>query len=313
MSPQRTAHDGPAVTAEATAGRRAASWLLGIAIAVALLSGCSSEATEEIKRLALPERASDRGTDVAQLWGGAWLAAAIVGVFVWGLILWVVVRYRRRDEDEVPTQNRYNLPIEVLYTVAPLIVIGVLFFFTVETQNDELAGSYGLSPDIAGVIPASAQTEDGHHIEVVGQKWAWTFNYLDEPSLGGSTDVFDIGTPEQLTELYLAVDEPVTFTLISPDVIHSFWIPEFYFKLDVIPGKENTFTMTPTREGTYRGRCAELCGIYHSRMLFDVNIVSLEEYEAHLADLEAAGQVGAPSGGSYAYTIVGSDEDGGAQ
>jgi len=273
-----------------------------------VVAGCSSEDTRQIERLALPEPASDRANAVTELWGGAWLAAAIVGVFVWGLILWAVFRYRRRDDDEVPVQNRYNLPIEVLYTIAPLIVIAVLFFFTVETQREVTAGAYRSTPELTGgVDPASAAAGASHQIRVVGQKWAWTFSYINEPALGGDTSVFDIGTPAELTNLYLPVNEEVTFTLTSPDVIHSFWVPEFIFKLDVIPGKENSFTLTPTREGIFRGRCAELCGVYHSRMLFDVHIVSRAEYDQHLADLEAAGQVGVPQGGDYSYTIVGSE------
>ena len=278
--------------------------------ALLALAGCSQEDEEQIARLALPEPASDRAVSIGELWNGAWLAAAVIGVFVWGLIVWAVIRYRRRDEDHVPVQNRYNLPIEVLYSVAPLIVIAVLFYYTVVVQREVLNGC--TTPDLAGssVEGASAAAGDDHQIQVVAQKWAWTFSYLDEPALGGETDVFDIGNPEQFTDLYLPVGEPVTFTLRSPDVVHSFWIPEFYFKLDVIPGKENCFTATPTREGTFRSRCAEFCGTYHPRMLFDVHIVSPEAYEQHLQDLEAAGQIGAPTGAEYSYTSAGTDEEG---
>lgn len=295
-------------------GVRAALLLLCLA-GVAVLAGCSKQDTAQIKRLGLPESASDRAEYTKDLWNGAWLAAAIVGVFVWGLILWAVVRYRRRDEDEVPTQTRYNLPIEVLYTIAPLIVIAALFFFTVDTQRLVTAGAYQSNPELPGQGLAGSPVADGagHQILVVGQKWAWTFSYIHEPALGGDTDVYDVGTPEEFTDLYLPVDEPVTFTLTSPDVIHSFWIPEFYFKLDDIPGKENSFTMTPTREGTFLGRCAELCGVYHSRMLFNVHIVSPEDYEQHLSDLEAAGQIGAPAGNDYSYTIAGTEDEGDAR
>jgi len=108
----------------------------------------------------------------------------------------------------------------------------------------------------------------------------------------------------------------VKFELISPDVIHSFWVPEFYFKMDVVPGKipgkdgNNSFTMTPNREGTFTGRCAELCGVYHTRMLFKVKVVSAEEYKAHLADLEAAGQVGKPKGSTTSETVAGLEGSG---
>jgi cytochrome c oxidase subunit 2 len=284
--------------------------MVGLA-AAGLLTGCSQEDQDQIARLALPEPASDRAVEIGELWNGAWLAAGIIGVFVWGLIIWAVVRYRRRDDEQVPVQNRYNLPIEVLYSVAPLIVIAVLFYYTVVVQREVLQGC-GSNPDYAGssVEGASAAAGEGHQVQVVAQKWAWTFSYLDEPALGGETDVFDIGNPEEFTELYLPVGEEVTFTLLSPDVVHSFFIPEFYFKLDVIPGKENCFTATPTREGTFVGRCTEFCGTYHPRMLFDVHIVSPQEYEQHLRDLEAAGQIGAPTGADYSYTAAGTDEEG---
>jgi cytochrome c oxidase subunit 2 len=257
-------------------------------LAVASTGGCS---WEETKRLALPEAASDRAPIIYDVWVGFWIGAAIVGVLVWGLIFWVSVHYRRRDDDEVPPQTRYNLPLEVLYTAAPFIVILVLFFHTVTSQNAVLA----------------RVGESDHTVRVVGAKWAWTFNYRDE-------GVFDFGTPAEPADLWLPVDEVVTFTLESPDVIHSFWVPAFYFKRDVFPGNnENIFQITPTEEGDFPGRCAELCGMYHSRMLFEVHIVSREEYDQHIEDLRAAGQVGDPTGASEASEIAGRGDAEGAE
>ena len=80
--------------------------------------------------------------------------------------------------------------------------------------------------------------------------------------------------------------------------------------MDVVPGRDNEFTMTPTREGTYAGKCAELCGTYHSRMLFDVKVVSAEEYAEQLAELEEQGNVGEALGGSDSVTQDGLDETG---
>lgn len=222
------------------------------------------------------------------LWLGAWIAAAVVAVLVIGLILWSMVRYRRRPGNEVPSQIRYHLPLEVLYTVAPVIIVAIFFAQTVKAQNDVLEKVD--NPD--------------HHITVVGSKWQFTFNYLDEEATAGEP-VFDFGDTSNPTELWLPVDESVKFDLVSPDVIHSFWIPEFYFKLDIIPGKTNTFDLTPTREGVFTGRCAELCGLYHSRMIFKVHVVSRDEYDAHLQELQAAGQIGEPEGGAEASRIAG--------
>lgn len=270
--------------------RRARTAGLGVLL-LTLLTGCSKDTVDSLKRLGLPEATSDRAVYVHDLWIGAWIAAGCVGVLVWGLILWAVVRYRRRSDDEVPVQTRYNLPIEVLYTVAPIIVIAVLFFFTLETQNKVLA-----TPE-----------HPDHVVQVVGQRWAWTFDYLHEPAIGGKS-VYDVGTPAQLPVLWLVKDQSVTFELRSPDVIHSFWVPTFAMKLDVVPGRENAFSVTPTRIGEFVGRCAELCGWQHSRMLFTLKVVDQTTFEAHLQDLQAAGQVGAPIGGEAVTTITGQGE-----
>ncbi|WP_375003059.1 cytochrome c oxidase subunit II [Aeromicrobium sp. CTD01-1L150] len=275
-------------------GRKKCAALLA-APAVLLLGACDKSSDSDIMRLALPKAASDRTEPIWNLWLGTWIAVLVVFVLVFGLIVYAAVRYRRRSDDEVPSQVRYNLPIEALYTIAPLIIVGVFFFHTVTTQNEVLADVE--NPD--------------HTIEVIGSKWQWTFNYLDEAATGGE-DVYDLGDTENLPELWLPVDESVRFELKSPDVIHSFWIPEFYFKMDVVPGQgpqKNAFDLTPTREGTFTGRCAELCGLYHSRMIFKVNVVSPEEYDAHLRELQENGQTGAPAGAVKADTVAGLGEE----
>ena len=100
----------------------------------------------------------------------------------------------------------------------------------------------------------------------------------------------------------------MTFTLHSPDVIHSFWVPSFYFKRDVIPGRDQAFSLTPTAEGDFVGRCAELCGYQHSRMLFKVKVVDQAEFEAHMAELVQQGQVGTLLGGEDSQTVSGLNE-----
>ncbi|TXL62800.1 aa3-type cytochrome oxidase subunit II [Aeromicrobium terrae] len=268
--------------------------LVALAAAALVLSGCSPVDDSDVKRLALPVAGSDRTDPMWDLWLGAWIAVLVVFVLVFGGMVYAVVRYRRRSDDEVPAQVRYNLPIEALYTIAPVIVVAVFFFHTVTSQNDMLEKVK--NPD--------------HSIDVVGSKWQWAFNYLDEPATNRD-NVFDVGTPADPAELWLPVDESVRFTLKSPDVIHSFWIPEFYFKMDVVPGRHNTFDLTPTREGVFTGRCAELCGMYHSRMIFEVHIVSRAKYDQHLVELKNKGEIGAPTGAKEADTIAGLEKSGG--
>jgi cytochrome c oxidase subunit 2 len=265
-----------------------------VSASLLLLGACSTEDQEQIRRLAMPEPATDRAPFIDDLWKWSWVAAAIVGVLVWGLILYAAFKFRRRSDDEVPVQTRYNLPIEILYTVAPIVMVLVFFFFTVQTQNDVLAS-------------ASESGEADHEINVVGQQWSWTFNYLDEDAVNGQ-DVYTVGTTAEIPTLVLPVDESVNVNLSSPDVIHSFWVPAFLFKMDVVPGRDNSFSFTPTREGTFVGKCAELCGVYHSRMLFNVEVVSAEEYDQYLQDLEEAGNVGQPTGGEDATTQSGRED-----
>lgn len=264
-------------------------------VLVAISSGCSPVDDHDLKRLALPVAASDRTDEMWHVWLGAWIAVLVVFVLVFGLIMYSVIRFRRRSEDEVPSQIRYHLPLEALYTFAPVIVVAVFFYHTVVAQNSMLEKVD--NPD--------------HTVTVVGSKWQWAFTYNDETAVQGE-DVYDVGTPERFADLYLPVNESVRFNLLSPDVIHSFWVPEFYFKMDVVPGRgpqDNTFDLTPTREGTFTGRCAELCGLYHSRMLFKVHVVSRAEYDQHLAELKEKGNIGAPEGQKMAMKVAGLDTE----
>jgi cytochrome c oxidase subunit 2 len=256
------------ISSHSTGRRRhlAAAAGLGAALMV-VVTGCS---TQDIpNQLSIPDPVTDSGHTVFALWQGTWVALWIVGAFTWALMLGAAVVYRRRRADEIPPQTRYNIPIEVLYTITPLIVIAVLTFFT---WRDE------------ATITRVSDDQD-LTVNVVGYQWNWGFNYVDD-------QVYDAGTPTDLPTLYLPVDEKVLFELTSPDVIHSFWIPAFLFKMDVVPGRTNRFEVTPDTEGTFVGRCAEMCGTYHSQMLFYVKVVPRAEYDAHMAELAAAGQSG---------------------
>ncbi|GAB3418875.1 cytochrome c oxidase subunit II [Flindersiella endophytica] len=253
------------------------------AVALLLGSGCSAQSAAEWKRVGMPEPATDRADHALSLWQGTWIAALAVGVLVWGLIIWSVIAYRKRSE-AVPAQTRYHVPIETLFTVVPFIIIAVLFFFTVRDQN--------------AILHVDKTNPPTYQVNAVGQQWAWTFNYTEkgQPKEEGT---WETGTPADLPTLYLPVDERVGVTLTTPDVIHSFFVPAFLFKMDVIPGKPNYFEFTPTKEGVFDGKCAELCGAYHSRMLFEVHVVSKAEYQQHLADLKERGQTGQAEGAPW--------------
>lgn len=295
---------------DATRRRRPPKALVAGALtgaAALLLSGCAGDWPEaSASNFFLPDAsigATDMTPRISQLWDGSWIAALVVGVLVWGLTIWCVVAYRRRKDDpELPAQVRYNMPIEILYTIVPVMMVGVLFYYVARDQQAILDTSK--TPDVT--------------VQVVGKKWSWDFNYLEGNGASAQPGVYDTGrqadlsgrsgVEPELPTLYLPVNETVQFDLYSRDVIHSFWIPAFLMKMDMIPGSPNKFQVTPTKEGDFKGKCAELCGEYHSEMLFNVKVVSAEEYQQHLDDLAAAGQTG-----SLPTTLAGAEELAGVQ
>jgi cytochrome c oxidase subunit 2 len=243
--------------------RLAALGLLG----VVTLTGCSMP-NNEFWRFGWPEGITEQSQDMRELWTGSVIAALIVGFAVWGLILYSVVAHRKRG-DELPKQTAYNLPLEIVYTILPFVIIAGLFFYTVVVQNRVMERSD--NPD--------------ETIAVNAFKWNWQFVYPESTGPDG-LPVNTVGTSSEIPVLVLPTDRTIRFELASADVIHSFWVPEFLFKLDVIPGNENgrdnVFQVTVQEEGAYVGRCAELCGTYHAYMNFEVRAVSGEDYDAYL-------------------------------
>lgn len=291
--------------------RRKLPQVLAAGLVLATATGCTYK---DFPRLGMPTPVTDEAPRILSLWQGSWAAALATGVLVWGLIIWSVIFHRRsRTKVEVPAQTRYNMPIEALYTIVPFIIIAVLFYFTARDESALLKTSK--KPD--------------HVVNVVGFQWSWAFNYLEnvdgdkstsainssaldaipdkwkKTAPAGADGVYDTGTPGTRNPqtgnpgptLWLPKGETVQFVLTSRDVIHSFWVVPFLMKQDVIPGHTNVFEVTPNKEGTFMGKCAELCGVDHSRMLFNVKVVSPERYREHLKDLAKKGQTGyLPSG-----------------
>jgi cytochrome c oxidase subunit 2 len=258
--------------------------ITGLALAGALvLTGCSSE----VEKGWLPtERGTTNHTDrIMDLWVNSWIAALAVGIITWGLLVWCIIAYRRRKGTVgFPRQLSYNLPLEVFYLAIPLFMVLVFFYFT---DRDQQAIDDRSKP--ADVV-----------VDVRGKQWAWDFNYKKGSVV--SEDLHEAGVQAHLTgntidkdklpTLYLPVGKSVDLELNSRDVIHSFWVPAFLQKRDMIPGKTNYIRVTPTKEGTYDGKCAELCGEYHSEMLFRVKVVSEAEFQAHMNQLRQSGNTG---------------------
>ncbi|WP_448060991.1 aa3-type cytochrome oxidase subunit II [Cellulomonas hominis] len=251
-----------------------------LAVLALALTGCSAQAQRGFLPGSSDAEVTDQTGRIANLWVGSWIAALIVGVLTWGLILWCVAVYRKRkDDDQLPVQLRYHVPLEIMYVILPIIMVGVLFYYTARDMSaieDNTA-----EPDLT--------------VQVIGKQWSWDFNYLDDDVYDTGQQAQHIGTTGVLAEqptLYLPVDERVRFVLDSRDVIHSFWVPAFLYKKDMIPGRTNEFQVTPQAIGEYRGKCAELCGEEHSSMLFNVKVVTRAEYDQHMDDLRALGQTG---------------------
>ncbi|MFJ3721690.1 cytochrome c oxidase subunit II [Streptomyces sp. NPDC090045] len=289
--------------------RRKLLQALTAGVVLATATGCSYT-WKDFPRLGMPTPVTEEAPRILSLWQGSWAAALVTGILVWGLIIWSIIFHRRsRTKVEVPPQTRYNMPIEALYTVVPLIIVSVLFYFTARDESKLLALS-----------------KPAHTINVIGFQWSWGFNYVENvdgdaatPKAGevpkelasipdrftkdfpkGAEGVYEKGVPGDRNPqtgnpgptLVLPKGEKVRFILSSNDVIHSFWVVPFLFKQDVIPGHTNVFEVVPSQEGTFMGKCAELCGVDHSRMLFNVKVVSPEKYQEYLKDLAEKGQTG---------------------
>jgi len=260
--------------------KRGIKWAaLPLAASVLLfLSGCSAQ---ELERGLLPgEPGVTNQTDrITGLWTTSWVILWIVGAIAWGLMVWAIIVYRRRKGDnKLPAQLRYNNPIETLFTIVPFILVVGFFAFTAR--------------DMAAI---EKPVDSDMKIEVIGKQWSWDFNYTDSNvyESGIQSDFAgEEGAEAELPTLYLPVDKSVTIELNARDVIHSFWVIEFLYKKDMIPGKTNYMYVTPQKIGTYKGKCAELCGEFHSQMLFNVKVVSQSDYDAYIASLKAKGQVG---------------------
>lgn len=266
---------------------RRSRWIAApIAVVVALvLAGCTQT---QLQGWMPSEPGLTNHVDrIMGLWTTSWIVLLGVGLLTWGLMIWAGIAYRRRKgQTGLPVQLRYHMPIEIFFTVVPVILVAGFFAFTARDQ---------------AIIEEPIEDPD-YSITVYGKRWAWDFVYERE----GQDPVYYQGLqamndPEtgqidadSLPTLYLPTDSSIEITLEARDVAHSFWVIEFLYKKDMLPGVTNhMYFETGSEEQVLRGKCAELCGEYHSLMLFNVELVSPAEYDAYLESLEAEGNVGA--------------------
>jgi cytochrome c oxidase subunit II len=224
-----------------------------------------------------PAAVTSQGREIEDLYNIVFAVAVAIFLLVEGLIIWTVLRYRRKPgQTELPAQVHGNNALEVIWTIVPTIIVGILFLLTWNALNH--------------VDSVAAQTDI--RIRAVAQRFQWSFEYL---SPDGQTVVFKQIAPEMV----VPAGETVHLTLHSPDVIHAFYVPQFLFKRDVVPGRENEFEFNVDASmagGTFRGQCAELCGTFHDAMQFTVKALSPADYTAWLQQQIASSPAASPPG-----------------
>lgn len=193
-----------------------------------------------------------------QTWLVSVCAATLVGLYVYGAILWCIFAYRR--DRHQPASFTGNIPLEITYAVIPLLIVVGLFLVTF---HDEMP-----------VDHVSAHPEN--RVDVTAFRWSWRFGYNGDR-------IVTIGLPVKPPTLYLPVNRTTEIDLTTSDVNHSFWVPAFLFKRDAIPGMTNVFDLTPTRTGRFLSRCAQFCGLDHALMTFIVRVVPDAAYDRYIA------------------------------
>jgi cytochrome c oxidase subunit II len=229
---------------------------------------------DEVLRFGWPVGVTPQAEAMRELWTWSALAALVVGAITWGAMFWAIAFHRKRkgDDDTPPRQMQYNLPVEIVFTVIPTIIVAVLFGFTVNVQN--YVDTDEANPDV--------------RVNVTAFQWNWRFDYPDTQAPNGEP-ISTLGTSETIPLLVLPTNRRIEFTQQSNDVVHSFFVPEFLFKRDVFPmpevnDQDNVWQVDGIeREGAFVGRCAELCGAYHAMMNFEVRAISPQLYDRWIA------------------------------
>jgi cytochrome c oxidase subunit 2 len=303
-----------------TRGSRAVLLIVAPAL---VLTGCSAHDVERNLRFGWPTGVTKQAEQMRVLWTWSGVTALIVGVLTWGLIFWCCIHFRKKS-DELPRQTKMNLRLEIVYSIIPFVIIGGLFYRTVVvedsvnklTKNPDVVVQvdafkwnwqfdYHSYKDASGVVRALvypgqvavAQVAAAAKGGAVGcdessGNESYSCGAPGQPNTAnGPLYLSTVGSNDEIPVLVLPVHQSVRVVEHAEDVIHSFWVPEFLFKRDVIPygttstARDNQFEFTATSTGSFVGRCAELCGTYHSQMNFEVRIVSAAQFQKYLAAL----------------------------
>jgi len=282
-----------------------------------VLSGCT---WSDALGLGWPKGITPEAHVNRELWIASVIAALVVGVIVWALTFWTTAFHRKKATDtDLPRQFGYNMPLELALTVTPFLIISVLFYFTVVVQekmmhkdpNPEVVidvtafqwnwkfgyqkvdfadGTFtydGVDNERKAAMESKPEGADEHGEEHVGAIKG--LNPEDRTYLNFDK-VETLGTSSEIPVLVLPSNKRIEFQIASADVIHSFWVPEFLFKRDVMPDPEannsdHIFQVSEIMEtGAFVGRCAEMCGTYHAMMNFEVRVVDPNDFKAYLEE-----------------------------
>jgi cytochrome c oxidase subunit II len=242
--------------------RRPRAALLAVGLATGL-AGCSGGT---LPRFGAPSGATRQSQYFLQMWRGTFIVATVIGALVWGLIFWSIIRYRKRPgDDTLPKQTQYHIPLEVTYTIIPIVIVAVIFGFVVHAENK--INQLSKKPPVT--------------VRIEGFQWGWRYSYLRTDGSVIGTPV--VGTQDHNPTLVLPEGETVRLELVSDDVIHSFYVPDFLFKRDLIPGVDNNVDIFIDRNGSFVGHCAEFCGLHHTDMNFVVQAVPRQQFESEFA------------------------------
>lgn len=202
--------------------------------------------------------------DIANLINPIWVIAIVIGIAICLATVFVAIRYRDKDGSRNPKQTHGNSVLEIGWTILPVLLLAAVAVPTVS-----------LIFKLADTPPR----DEALQITVVGKQWWWEFQYrANQPNFGVDKKVVTS------TMLHVPVGAKFTMHEVSDNVIHSFWVPELSGKRDVIPGRTNTLTITASEKpGTYRGACAEYCGLSHANMKFWVKVDSKADYAKWIA------------------------------
>jgi len=227
--------------------------LLAVAILVVLGSVVTYFVLTAVYQL--PVAASEEAGPIDQLFNIQFILISFLFALIIVFMLYSAVVFRRKTGDEQGADFHSHTVLEIAWTIIPLIIVIALGIFSAVM--------------LASITEAKP---DEMTVEVRGRQWSWVFSYPEHEEIGFSP------------RLVLPVDQPIRLRMTADDVLHSFWVPEFRVKQDLVPGQITELRITPDLEGTYKVRCAEICGLDHSTMLAEVEVVSQAEFDQWIAD-----------------------------